>query len=132
VGSERPYPATPDTATRIAAPVTKHYYANGQRVATRMDSTLYYVHGDLPSASLRAGLGRFIQPDTLVPDPLNPQAWNRFLYVYNNPINYVDPSGHAIWVPLLFIGFGALAGGGLYAFHLHYTGEQYNTADLLT
>jgi len=27
--------------------VTKHYYANGQRVATRVDGTLYYVHSDL-------------------------------------------------------------------------------------
>jgi len=39
-------------------------------------------------------LGRFIQPDSLVPDPLNPQAWNRFSYVYNNPASYVDPGGH--------------------------------------
>ncbi|MCR4408637.1 MAG: hypothetical protein NUW24_17245, partial [Anaerolineae bacterium] len=39
-------------------------------------------------------LGRWMQPDTLVPDPLNPQAWNRFSYVYNNPTSYVDPSGH--------------------------------------
>jgi hypothetical protein len=39
-------------------------------------------------------VGRFIQPDTLVPDPLNPQAWNRFSYCYNNPTSYVDPSGH--------------------------------------
>jgi hypothetical protein len=30
-----------------------------------------------------------------VPDPGNPVAWNRFAYVYNNPVNYTDPSGHA-------------------------------------
>jgi hypothetical protein len=34
-----------------------HQCANGQRIATRVDGTLYYVHSDLPSASLRAGLG---------------------------------------------------------------------------
>ncbi len=81
-------------------------------------------------------LGRFIQPDTLVPDPLNPQAWNRFSYVYNNPATYNDPSGHfipaAVAVPLLFIAGGALAGELAYAGHLYYTGEQANAADLLT
>ena len=57
-------------------------------------------------------LGRFIQPDTLVPDPLNPQAWNRFSYCGNNPVSYVDPGGHFPWVPLLVIGGAALLGGG--------------------
>lgn len=39
-------------------------------------------------------INRFIQPDSLIPDPSNPQAWNRFSYVLDNPINYSDPSGH--------------------------------------
>jgi len=39
-------------------------------------------------------LGRFIQPDTLIPDPANPQAWNRFSYVNNRPVNFNDPTGH--------------------------------------
>jgi hypothetical protein len=40
-------------------------------------------------------LGRFTQPDTLVPSPLNPQSLNRFAYVLNNPVKYTDPTGHA-------------------------------------
>jgi RHS repeat-associated protein len=39
-------------------------------------------------------LGRFIQPDTIVPNAANPQSWNRYSYVRNNPIRYNDPSGH--------------------------------------
>jgi RHS repeat-associated protein len=39
-------------------------------------------------------LGRFTSPDTIVPDPGNPMAFDRYAYVYNNPINYTDPSGH--------------------------------------
>ena len=30
----------------------------------------------------------------MIPDPSNPQAWNRFGYVHNNPINFNDPTGH--------------------------------------
>jgi len=39
-------------------------------------------------------IGRFISPDSVVPDEKNPQAWNRFAYVYNSPLRYTDPSGH--------------------------------------
>jgi len=38
---------------------------------------------------------QFVQPDNIVPYPINPQSWNRFSYVLNNPIRYNDPSGHA-------------------------------------
>ena len=42
-------------------------------------------------------LGRFIQPDTIVPYPDDPQSFNRYSYCRNNPITYIDPSGHAFW-----------------------------------
>ena len=29
-----------------------------------------------------------------MPNPANPQSWNRFSYVVNNPIRYSDPTGH--------------------------------------
>jgi hypothetical protein len=39
-------------------------------------------------------LGRFVSADTVVPEAGNPQAWNRYAYVENNPIGYTDPTGH--------------------------------------
>ena len=37
--------------------------------------------------------GRFVSADPTVPDPFFSQAFNRYAYVYNNPMNSVDPSG---------------------------------------
>jgi len=39
-------------------------------------------------------IGRFISADTLVPDPASPQAFNRYAYVRNSPLNRSDPTGH--------------------------------------
>ena len=39
-------------------------------------------------------LGRWTQPDTIVPDPGNPQSLNRYSYVGNNSLRYTDPTGH--------------------------------------
>ncbi len=35
-----------------------------------------------------------MQPDTIIPYPANPQSWNRYSYVGNNPVNFNDPTGH--------------------------------------
>jgi RHS repeat-associated protein len=39
-------------------------------------------------------LGRFTQPDTVIPSLTNTQSWNRFSYVNNSPVNFNDPTGH--------------------------------------
>jgi RHS repeat-associated protein len=39
---------------------------------------------------------QFSQPDSIVPDLYNPQAFNRYSYVLNNPVRYNDPTGHQI------------------------------------
>jgi RHS repeat-associated protein len=41
-------------------------------------------------------IGRFISPDTIVPEPYNPQSLNRYTYCLNNPLIYVDPSGYVL------------------------------------
>ena len=40
-------------------------------------------------------LGRFIQPDTIVSNPANPQDLNRYTYANNNPTSNVDPTGYS-------------------------------------
>ncbi len=85
-----------------------HYYPFGE---TRTDTGSYKVSHKFTSQELdietglyyynaryyNPVLGRFISADTLVPDPTNPQALNRYSYVLNNPIKYTDPSGHGAW-----------------------------------
>ena len=39
-------------------------------------------------------IGRFASADSMVPEPANPQSFNRYSYVYNRPLNLVDPTGH--------------------------------------
>jgi RHS repeat-associated protein len=38
-------------------------------------------------------LGRFLSADPFIPDPLNTQSYNRYSYVFNNPLSFTDPSG---------------------------------------
>jgi RHS repeat-associated protein len=53
-------------------------------------------------------LNRWVQPDSIVPEPGNPQALNRYSYVYNSPLNFTDPSGHAAVCMCDGIGIGGL------------------------
>ena len=41
-------------------------------------------------------IGRFISPDSMVPDLYDPQSLNRYSYTRNNPLKYTDPSGHIL------------------------------------
>lgn len=57
-------------------------------------------------------LGRFVTADTIVQAPYDPQSLNRYTYCRNNPLNYIDPSGH-FWFLAAIIGaiIGAAVGG---------------------
>jgi RHS repeat-associated protein len=44
-------------------------------------------------------IGRFLSADPFVPDPLSTQSYNRYSYVQNNPLTFIDPSGFDDTVP---------------------------------
>ena len=49
---------------------------------------------DFNARSLQTRTGRMTRPDPLFGDALtNPQRWNRYAYVQNNPLSLTDPSG---------------------------------------
>ncbi len=67
---------------------TKYLY-NGKELAS---ATELYDYGARP---YNPATMHFIQPDSLIQDVYNPQSLNRYSYTENNPLSYVDPSGHS-------------------------------------
>ena len=78
-----------------------------------------------------AQLGRFLSADTIVPGPANPQAFNRYSYVLNNPLKYTDPTGHCVdgITTAICIGAGIGAGTGA-ALYLWNESQQSDGIDL--
>ena len=76
----------------------------GQRAEAELGLYYYVARWYDPS------LNRFIQPDSIVPDPYNSQDWDPYAYTRNNPILYNDPSGH--FLCLGFSGAGGYCGSG--------------------
>ena len=62
----------------------------GASAENGLDRGLYFYGARWYDSSL----GRFVQPDTIVPEPGNPQSLNRYSYSANNPLRFVDPTGH--------------------------------------
>ncbi|HYR29898.1 MAG TPA: RHS repeat-associated core domain-containing protein [Thermoanaerobaculia bacterium] len=58
-------------------------------VAGEVAGELDYMHARFHSARL----GRFLSVDPGRFDVTNPQSWNRYSYVLNNPLNALDPDG---------------------------------------
>ncbi len=62
-------------------------------IGQRLDSTGLYFYG---ARYYDPAIGRFISPDTIVPDPASPQSFNRYSYCLNNPLKYTDQSGQGM------------------------------------
>ncbi|MDQ7095870.1 DNRLRE domain-containing protein [Desulfosporosinus sp. PR] len=52
----------------------------------------------LQSRYYAAGIGRFLTKDTFTGDVKNPNTLNKYTYCGGNPVNYVDPSEHFIFL----------------------------------
>jgi len=52
-------------------------------------------------------VGRMLSPDNYVQSPDFTQSYNRYSYVWNNPLKYTDPSGEIVWAPVII---GAIVG----------------------
>ena len=74
------------------------------------DSGLYYCNARYYSPELC----RWISPDSIeYLDSNTIGGLNLYCYCMNNPINYVDPSGHAFISVLVGLGIAALIGAGI-------------------
>src|SRR5208283_5068635 len=64
----------------------------GQQNDGNMSPTTYYF----PERQYPSSQGRWLTPDPAgisAVDPSNPQSWNRYAYVLNNPLSATDPLG---------------------------------------
>lgn len=85
---------------------------------------IIHMNGRLYDPLLR----RFLNADENIQDPHNTQNYNKYGYVYNNPLMYNDPSGEFAFVPFLIaVGkaalIGAAVGGGIYLAQAIITGN---------
>lgn len=78
-------PPTSDLTT--AASYTRQGYTFQTQLGLWMG--LNHMNGRVEDAIT----GRFLSPDPYVTDPMNTQNYNRYSYVYSNPLTYTDPSG---------------------------------------
>ena len=87
-------------------------------------------------------IGRFVSPDSVVPEIARSVGLNRYAYVSNNPIMHSDPTGHCVGVLAgldtlacvgLAVGVAYVAVGALYIYD-HYYAEHVAEAleDLMT
>ena len=102
-------------STTLYEPWGTTRYENGDDV-TDYGYTGQMQEGDIYFYNARwydPSIGRFMQADTIIPLQVQgTQAFDRYAYVINNPINYVDPGGDfAITTAILIgVGVGALVG----------------------
>jgi len=61
------------------------------------ESELYYYR----ARYYEADVGRFNTKDNYRGDIYLPQSLNKYAYVGNNPVNYVDPTGYTSWLGVL-------------------------------
>ena len=96
--------ATTDASGAVTARM--RYDVFGERLDSDASTTPYTFAGERMDLTelqyLRAryyepAVGRFISRDPFPAQAADTQTFNRYVYVKNNPTNYVDPSGEVAW-----------------------------------
>ena len=77
-----------DSQSGVAVAGLTDFTYTGQQVDAQTGLMFYNARWYDPA------LGRFVSADTIVPNPGNPQDLNRYAYVRNSPVKYIDPSGY--------------------------------------
>jgi RHS repeat-associated protein len=85
---------------RYAGGITPTKYQYTGQFSYELDFGLDYYN----ARWLDVSLGRFAQPDSIIPEQTQGvQAWDRYAYTNNNPLRYNDPTGHwsepLSWLP---------------------------------
>jgi RHS repeat-associated protein len=110
---ERRYPAASELPTT--------WRFTGQRHES--DIALYFYNARWYDNSV----GRFMQADTIIPKAGDIQGWDRYAYSVNNPLSYIDPSGHSLWKTI-----AQFATGIVYEFALNTPLASPPSSDVLT
>ena len=81
-------------------------------------------------------LGRFIQPDFIIPEAAQGvQAWDRYAYANNSPVVHNDPSGHCVdgltTILCVAMGVGALIGGAASVYNLYQNNDQVSAGQVV-
>jgi RHS repeat-associated protein len=122
------YGGTRYTSSSTAFPITRRYTSQ----FFDEETGLYYFGARYYDPVI----GRFVQPDLVIPSPFNPQAYDRYAYCYDNPLKYFDPDGHAgywadvgqVWLGYYDAGAGFVRGSVFAVAHPVTTAEGLGTA----
>ena len=96
--------STSTTTTNTTLGIIDRGYTGHEHLQT---VGLIHMNGRLYDPAIR----RFLSPDNFVQDPYNTQNFDRYSYVYNNPLMYTDPSGEVFQIGII----GAVAIGAAIA-----------------
>jgi RHS repeat-associated protein len=69
---------------------------NGEISFTGQNSNMVWPQYDFIFRQYQPQQGRWLSPDPAgraAANPMNPQSWNRYAYVLNNPLGAIDPNG---------------------------------------